>query len=279
MGGAGLHHRHLQPPRRRAPRRLGQAGTTPPSAEAVEAAQNRIVDWRNLSNRYVQLPTVKTMLRAGPRRRRLAQPDAAAGRTDRGPAPGRPRLDGQAGLKAATMDRHLPRDHAAPAEADRDRHRRRRPPGRLGRRRGPGARHRPAGHGGDGRPARSPGEVRVFDGVAPEPKDSDLAAALDARAPGAAGPRRGSRRRLGHGRGQARRRPLGQRPVARRTSPARTASPAAAHALAQVATTAGTGSEGGIRALVTDTAHRHPRSPSKARTCSPTSPSSTPSSP
>ena len=27
-----------------------------------EAAQDRIVEWRTLSNRYVQLPTVKTML-------------------------------------------------------------------------------------------------------------------------------------------------------------------------------------------------------------------------
>lgn len=34
----------------------------PERAHVTEAAQNRIVDWRNLTNRYVQLPTVKTML-------------------------------------------------------------------------------------------------------------------------------------------------------------------------------------------------------------------------
>lgn len=34
----------------------------PAQSEAVEAAQERINQWRNLSNRYVQLPTIKTML-------------------------------------------------------------------------------------------------------------------------------------------------------------------------------------------------------------------------
>lgn len=34
----------------------------PEKAAEVEAAQNRIDDWRALTNRYVQLPTVKTML-------------------------------------------------------------------------------------------------------------------------------------------------------------------------------------------------------------------------
>jgi len=34
----------------------------PAQEAAVAAAQARIVDWRNLSNRYVQLPTVKAML-------------------------------------------------------------------------------------------------------------------------------------------------------------------------------------------------------------------------
>ncbi len=34
----------------------------PDRAHVTEAAQDRIVDWRNLTNRYVQLPTVKTML-------------------------------------------------------------------------------------------------------------------------------------------------------------------------------------------------------------------------
>jgi len=34
----------------------------PDKADVVEAAQARIVEWRTLSNRYVQLPTVKTML-------------------------------------------------------------------------------------------------------------------------------------------------------------------------------------------------------------------------
>ncbi len=34
----------------------------PARAAEVEAAQARIVEWRNLTNRYVQLPTVKTML-------------------------------------------------------------------------------------------------------------------------------------------------------------------------------------------------------------------------
>jgi 4-hydroxy-tetrahydrodipicolinate synthase len=34
----------------------------PERGDVTEAAQNRIVDWRTLSARYVQLPTVKTML-------------------------------------------------------------------------------------------------------------------------------------------------------------------------------------------------------------------------
>lgn len=97
------------------------------------------------------------------------------------------------------------------------------------------------------------GEVTVFDGVAPEPKDSDLAAALD-------------RARqvkpdlvVGLGGGSV-------MDVAKLVSvlwnadqslgdvagPNRVAGKCAR--LAQVATTAGTGSEGGIRALVTDSA-------------------------
>lgn len=96
------------------------------------------------------------------------------------------------------------------------------------------------------------GDVTVFDGVQPEPKDSDLDAALaaarDCRPDLVVGLGGGSVMDIAKlvavlwDSGQALVDVAGPNRVARKCS-----------ALAQVATTAGTGSEGGIRALVTST--------------------------